>query len=199
MSSAPKTVFTFPTRMVIASPETILERSLKRLRRKSGLARITNQWGNARRVSLNITAFLTDCIPDANGDPLLLRCLREAVDNCQDFVRSNPGHAMHPHMFNLFLVSSLSPCVEVLRHRVVCPQGKVAWDPLTEDLQQFVFRYPTAVLRPSAGFSNEDVAVFFSALVARLVSDEDIAGIQLSREAISRELVEANQCFFSPV
>lgn len=199
MSFAPKNIFTFPARKAFDSPEAILDRSLKRLRRKSGLARITNQWGRARCVSLNITAFLTDRIPDANGDPLLLRCLREAVDNCQDFVRSNPGHAMHPHMFKLFLVSSLSPCVEVLRHRVVCPQSKDTWDPLTEDLKDFFLRYPAAELRPSTSFSSEDVPLMCSALVARLVSDEDIASIQVSREAISRKLVETNQCFFSPV
>lgn len=172
------------------SPDAMLDTALKRIRRKNSLQRLSKQWSGAMDVSRRVVEFATDRIPDANGDPLIHRCLRDALDASSRFTSNHTGRAMAPEMFTAFIVSILSPCADVLGHTVRCAHTNTAWNPFREPLHAFLSAHPEALATGSEEeVTHVQVLALFESLCERLISEQDLFPTNQSKDALIKEII----------
>lgn len=177
------------------SPSEMLDTALINIRCKNSIYRLSKQWSGAMDVSRAVVAFVTDRIPDANGEPLIHRCLRDALGASNRYALKHPGMAMMPAMFSSYIVSLLSPCEDVLKYAVVCPRTNAVWDPLEETLHAFMTAHPAASTRPSGAPTNERSMALFNSLSHRLIRDTDLVAADRTRETIVQTIMANDRCY----
>jgi hypothetical protein len=147
-------------------------------------------------VSRAVVTFVTDRIPDTNGEPLINRCLREALEASNRCASKHPGRAMMPAMFSSYIVSIIYPCSEVLNYSVVCPLTNAEWDPFEETLHAFLTAHPAALPRAIGTASSDLSMALFHSLCHRIIRDADLIAADRTRESIVQELMETDRCFY---
>jgi hypothetical protein len=177
------------------SPSEMLDTVLINIRRKNSIQRLSKQWAGAMDVSRAVVTFVTDRIPDANGEPLIHRCLRDALDASNRCALKHPGRAMMPAMFSSYIVSILCPCAEVLKYAVVCPLTNAVWDPFEETLHAFLTAHPAAFPRARGTASSERSMALFHSLCHRLIREADLVAADRTRETLVQEIMEIDRCF----
>ncbi len=178
------------------SPSEMLDTALINIRRKNSIYRLSKQWAGTMDVSRAVVAFVTNRIPDANGEPLIHRCLRDALGASSRYAQKHPGMAMMPAMFSSYIVSILCPCAEVLKYSVVCPLTNAVWDPFEETLHGFMTAHPAAFPRASGAISSERSMALFNSLCHRLIRDADLVAADRTRETLVREMMENDRCYY---
>lgn len=178
------------------SPSEMLDAVLINIRRKNSIQRLSKQWAGAMDVSRAVVTFVTDRIPDANGEPLIHRCLRDALEASNRCAAKHPGRAMMPSMFSSYIVSILYPCAEVLKYAVVCPLTNAVWDPFEETLHAFMTAHPAAFPSACGTVSSDRSMALFHSLCHRLIRDADLVAADRTRDALVQDIMEIDRCFY---
>lgn len=174
-AAAPPDLYAVVRGRLCPEPAAMIEAALRVNRQVNAMRRVARQWPRTRPISLNVARYMTPFIPDANGQPLFNRALTAAVQHTLACIAAHPGRALDAESLRTFVTQLCQPLPAVLQCAVNTPDQACTWDPLAEDLYDWLRTRERIVIRRTlTPLDRTRLPGFYTVLLPRLLAPEDL-------------------------